>query len=1033
MVLKLVPGLYETLISNALRDALHTAAAAFDVERDPLNAEGAPHLLARHVHDLVLKALRSAGDGDGALARQLALVNDVVDLVSRSVECRGVDDSDRVPAVADVLLSLRPAGDARLGRGAQIRPSLPLRHSDLLVNGPRDLRLGHELRRELASADRVDLIVSFVKWTGLRLIQHELADFAQRHPGRLRVITTTYMGASEPRAVEELLKLGAEVKVSYDERRTRLHAKAWLFHRESGFSTAMVGSSNLSHAAMLEGCEWNVRLSAVDNHTVLEKFSATFEQYWGDDAFEAFDVERFRDASQRRDPQRDALARAVQLRALPHQEQVLDALARERGHGHHRNLVVAATGTGKTVVAALDYARLRKEHGELSLLFVAHREEILSQSLATFRAAMRDGHFGELLVGKHKPLDGRHVFASIQSLHEARLNGLARDAYDVVVVDEFHHAAAKSYTALLSHLQPRFLVGLTATPERSDGKSILGFFDGRITAELRLWDALDQNLVVPFQYFGIHDGTDLSTVAFNSGRYDVDTLERLYTADHVRARAVVRAVHDKIADPHRMRAIGFCVSVAHAQFMAAYFTEKGLPALAIHGDTSDAERQAALQRLRIGDINVVFAVDLLNEGVDVPAVDTVLFLRPTESATVFLQQLGRGLRLDESKACLTVLDFIGAAHRQFRFVDRFRAFVPGPRAAVKRAVEEGFPHLPAGCDIQLEPQAKEAVLANIRHALSTSRRALADDLRAIGDVRLPAFVAGANVELEDVYARAGCSFVGLRHDAGFKSGPAPDDAIVRALPRLLHIDDDDRLDRYRGWLASESVPNLDVRDPWALMFFAALGLRDQPLSSMSAQLERLWAQADVREELLDLLDLIADRQRHRTWRLPEIAGAPALPFRIHGHYGRDEISGGLGQIRGEKLLRTQGGVLKCEDAAADVLYVEVDKDPKHYTPTTLYNDYAQSPTRFHWESQSLTRADSDTGRRYRGLAVSSSWRILLFVRQTKEDARGFTSPYTFLGPVRCVSHQGERPMQIVWELERAMPSSFFSAIKIAAG
>jgi superfamily II DNA or RNA helicase len=1033
MPLKLVPGLYETLVSDGLGEALAGAADGLEAERDPLHAEAAPHLLARHVHDLVLKALHSTG-GDDALLQQVHLVNALIDTIGRHSTDSGVDNSDRVPSVAEVLLSLRKAGEARLGQGNQVRPTLPLRHSDLLVNGPHDLRLGHELRRELASADGVDLIVSFVKWTGLRLIRKELEDFARRRPGRLRVITTTYMGASEARAIEELLKLGAEVKVSYDERRTRLHAKAWLFHRESGFSTAMVGSSNLSQAAMLEGCEWNVRLSTIDNGNVLKKFAATFEQYWNDPAFEPFELERFTDATQRRDPQRDALARAVQLRPLPHQEQVLDALARERSHGHTRNLVVAATGTGKTVVAALDYARLRRERGELSLLFVAHREEILSQSLATFRAATRDGYFGEMLVGKHKPIDGRHVFASIQSLHEGRLRDLRADAYDIVIVDEFHHAAAKSYTALLAHLKPQILLGLTATPERTDGKSVLGYFDGRIAAELRLWDALDQNLVVPFQYFGIHDGTDLSTVAFRSGRYDVDTLEQIYTADHVRARAVLTAVIDKIVDPHRMRAIGFCVSVKHAQFMAAFFNEKGLPALAIHGDTADEERRAALQKLRAGEVNVVFAVDLLNEGVDVPAVDTVLFLRPTESATIFLQQLGRGLRLEEGKSCLTVLDFIGSAHRQFRFVDRFRALVPGPRAVVRRAVEEGFPHLPAGCDIHLEPQARAAVLQNIRHALSNSWRALADDLRALGDVSLPAFLNHADVELEEVYGRPGRSFTALRHDAGLRLGPAPDDEIIRAVPRLLHIDDDERLDRYRRWLGQPVVPEFNLQDPFALMFFAALGLRDHPVSSMQAQLGRLWQQPDLRQELRELLDVVADRQRHRTWATTSVAGPPMeLPFQVHARYGRDEISAGLRQVRGEKLLRTQGGVLHCADAGVDVLYVEVNKDPKHYTPTTLYNDYALSPTRFHWESQSVTRADSPTGQRYRGLGTPPWWRILLFVRQEKNDSRGFTSPYTFLGPVRCVSHQGERPMQIVWELERPMPPSFYSAIKIAAG
>lgn len=465
---------------------------------------------------------------------------------------------------------------------------------------------------------------------------------------------------------------------------------------------------------MLDGCEWNVRLSAVDNRTILDKFLVTFEQYWQDtESFETYDRARFLEVTQRRDPARDALAQAVRLMPLPHQQAALDALAMERAHGHHRNLVVAATGTGKTVVAALDYARLRKQMGgDATLLFVAHREEILDRSLARYRAAVRDGHFGEKLVGRHKPRDGRHVFASIQSLHAARLAELRPDAYDVVVIDEFHHAAAHSYDALLRQLEPRILLGLTATPERADGRSVLGWFDGRIATELRLWDALDQGLVSPFQYFGIHDGTDLSAVDFTIGRYDVAMLEKVYTADHVRASLVLRAVHDYVRHPRAMRALGFCVSVAHAEFMAAFLNEKGLPSLAVHADTTEADRRLALQKLGDGTVNVVFAKDLFNEGVDVPAVDTVLFLRPTESATIFLQQLGRGLRLEEGKSCLTVLDFIGNAHRKFRFLDRFKALSRGTRAEVRRAIEDGFPHLPSGCDIRLDNESRAIVLAN---------------------------------------------------------------------------------------------------------------------------------------------------------------------------------------------------------------------------------------------------------------------------------------------------------------------------------
>jgi superfamily II DNA or RNA helicase len=1024
--MKLVPGLHEALITRAINDEIQ-GAKNFETELEPVATEAAPQLLGRYLFDALVRALRNLPEEHRA-KRQIELANELVDLLAKASPNSGVDDTEHVVDPAQLLYAVRELGAARLGTGHVARPSLPLRHSDLLVNGPRDLRVGSEVRLELESADAVDIIVSFVKWNGVRLIRPQLTSFANRQPGRLRVLTTTYMGATEPDALEELINLGAEVRVSYDARRTRLHAKAWLFHRDSGFSTALIGSSNLSPAAMLDGCEWNVRLSSVDNKTILDKFLTTFRQYWEDhEAFEPYDRARFLEAVQRRDPMRDALAQAANLRPYPHQQAALDALALERQHGHFRNLVVAATGTGKTIVAALDYARLKKAATSApSLLFVAHSEEILMQSIAKYRAALRDGNFGELQVGRHKAIEGRHVFATIQSLHQQRLQKLAPDAYEVVVIDEFHHAAADSYEALLNHLKPRVLLGLTATPERSDGKSILGYFDGRIAAELRLWDALDLGLVAPFQYFGVHDGTDLSNVDFSGGRYDIGSLEKLYTGDHVRANAVLNAIRERIKAPTAMRALGFCVSVAHARFMAKFFSDRGLPSVAVHADTPESERHAALQGLRAGTINVVFSMNLFNEGVDVPAVDTVLFLRPTESATVFLQQLGRGLRLEEGKTCLTVLDFIGNAHRNFRFIDRFRALTRGTRAGVQQAIEEGFPHLPAGCDIQLDRASQEIVLGNVRAAVRNAWSGLASDLRELGDVPLSQFLTATNLDVEELYSTRARTFTALKHEAGLRTGTSEETTMTRAITRSLHVDDDVRLDTWRKWLSAQHPPRVDLKDPLLLMLYVALGFSTRPVTEMKEALAELWAAPDLRQEWVELLGVLADQQRRPTFA---VAG---LPFRVHATYSRDEISAGLLQVRKHKLMRTQGGVYSCEPVRSDVMYVEIDKDPKHYTPTTLYDDRPISPTLFQWESQSKTRAASTTGIRYQQ-HVKQDWRMLLFVRQRGEDARGFTSPYLFLGPVRYRSHESEKPMRIIWELDQSMPPDFFGDIKIAAG
>ena len=390
------------------------------------------------------------------------------------------------------------------------------------------------------------------------------------------------------------------------------------------------------------------------NPDVIAKFAAVFESYWASGDFvpydpDEFDVERERAGRGDRGPQ--VILSPIELRPYPFQERLLELIELSRKHGHHRNLLVAATGTGKTVMAALDYARYASA-ARSRLLFIAHREEILDQSLATFRYALRDPSFGEKWVGGARPTRFDHVFASIQSLNASDLD--APPAGPLRRRDRRRVPSRRraSYERMLDHLAAVELLGLTATPERSDGLPVLHWFDDRIAAELRLWDAIDQQHLSPFLYYGIHDGLDLRDIPWRRGRgYDVEALSNIYTSSDAWARLVVQQVADT-PTPSSMRALGFCVSVEHARFMAQHFTRHGIAAVAVWGDSPRAEREGALRDLADGRVRVVFSVDLFNEGVDVPAVDTVLMLRPTESPTLFLQQLGRGLRKTHGQAVL---------------------------------------------------------------------------------------------------------------------------------------------------------------------------------------------------------------------------------------------------------------------------------------------------------------------------------------------------------------------------------------------
>ncbi|MBC7543567.1 MAG: DEAD/DEAH box helicase family protein, partial [Candidatus Sericytochromatia bacterium] len=629
-------GLYETVVTG-----LHSQRLSDDnAVMSALDPGDAHVYLSRAIYDYLSQALQGVS---GGVEAQVEICNKLIDLIGTEVPSREIGSNQHLrPQMLMEVLSphLIAAGPTV----SSIRPTTPLSQSNLLVNGARDLRIGAEVAQEIPSADSVDLLCSFILWTGFV----QLRSILQQHCNqgkRLRIITTTYMGVTDLRALTKLQELGAEIRISYDRRHTRLHAKAWLFNRNSGYSTAFVGSSNLSRAALVDGIEWNVRLSEVESPPVIDKFKGTFETYWSDAEFAPFDAERFQSAIKSEQSLGAGDLTPLEVRPYPFQQEILDRLWVERDlHDRWKNLVVAATGTGKTVIAAMDYASCVKRFGPLRVLFVAHRVEILKQSRSTFRHVLRNGSFGELWVSGQRPQSFEHVFAAVQSLNQADLTSILPDAFDVIIIDEVHHAAAATYQTLLTHFRPRILLGLTATPERTDGISILDWFGGRIAAELRLWDAISRGLLTPFLYFALSDDTDLTTVAWRSGRYDVRELENLYTGDHARARIIGQAVHDYIRVPKAMRALGFCVSVRHAEFMAERFSEFGYQAIALSGDTPAEQRSQAIADLAAGRLQVLFSVDLFNEGVDIPSIDTILLLRPTESVLLFLQQLGRGLR-----------------------------------------------------------------------------------------------------------------------------------------------------------------------------------------------------------------------------------------------------------------------------------------------------------------------------------------------------------------------------------------------------
>jgi superfamily II DNA or RNA helicase/HKD family nuclease len=1033
MTKPLVPGAYDQLVTAELAEQLQGLPAE-RILREALSEDNGPVALARHLYFLILRSLRNIKSSDDPEIRvkiSNQIIHAVMDVAADFVSADDLIMQSEEP----VLVGLLDDPVNTNGIREITQPKVPLSQSALLVNGHGQPSIGNELKSELATANDVDVIMAFLKISGLKIIENQLADVVKRG-GRVRVITTTYTGATDRKAVDRLCKLGAEVKVSYDGTTARLHAKAWILKRLSGSTTGYVGSSNLSGPAMITGQEWNLRISYREQPHIIDDLIRIFNESWANPEYSTYDpdtdAQRLDDALKKarmwgagagQSQESSPFINYAGLEVSPHpfQQEVLDNLESERLlHGRFKNLVVMATGTGKTVVSALDFKRLFVAAEVKTLLFVAHRQEILKQSQGVFRAVLKSGTFGEMFVDGQKPENWSAVFASVQSLSQKELSELDPKQFDMIIVDEFHHYPASSYVKFLNYFQPKYLLGLTATPERNDGQQILDLFDGVFAAELRLWEAIDRGELAPFQYFGIHDNTDLDkSVKWVNGHYDEKELSNVYTADHIRVGLILQNMLDHLADVAQLKAIGFCVSVAHAKFMAERFSGAGIPSVHIVGETPSKERDQAVLDLKSGEIKVIFAVDIYNEGVDIPDVNTLLMLRPTESGVVFLQQLGRGLRKTPTKECLLVLDFVGNQNKKFKFDAKYSKLLGVGKKGLIDAFESGFPQLPTGCHFELDAVASKIVIENIKESIGFSKKQFEKDILRLGDVGLGEFLQDTGITLADLYA-SGNSFTLLKKYA-FQpdyAATAIEKKTANAMKRLIQIDDQDRLESLICLIEDVDV-DPRRRDMLAALLLDADGAKGAYESDLQESLSD-----PFKEEIRFLVDELRASLHRVTYQ-----SSIDIPLRVHATYSRGEIYAAFSKsVAG----RFGVGAEWVEKMNSDLAFVTINKNVSHYSPTTMYADSAVSAQLFQWESQSTVSSQSPTGKRYiNHQEVGSTFH--LFVREVKTNIElSATMPYMYLGTCRYKSHSGDKPMRILWELDRPMPADVLVKSKILA-
>lgn len=1037
-------GIYEQIVNTKInRELQQLDLEKYNIELDKLYADDARRILTIYISYVINQALQYLRDSfpssmeSESLLSQIRLCNEIVREVAEHTKEPEFEDN-LILEKGEVLTSLyEKMNSARSIRSVKaVHPETSIVENALFTGATNEPSMLSELKKEILSSDSIDLLVSFIRWSAIRPLYTELKAFTKRDGVRLRVIATTYMQATEYKAISALAELpNTEVKINYETNHVRMHAKAYLFRRDTGFSTAYIGSSNLSRVALTDGLEWNVKVTEKESFDIVRKVSVMFESYWNDASFEIFDPTQS-DCCRKLQGELSKVSEGkgterklqVDVRPYAYQQEILDNLDAEREvYGHFRNLIEAATGVGKTMIAAFDYKKFKEKHARARLLFVAHRKEILEQSIQKFQEVLNDFNFGELYVDGRRPLDVEHLFISIQSFNSAKLaQWTSEDYYDYIIVDEFHHAAAASYQELLAYYKPKILLGLTATPDRMDGKDILKYFDGRIASKLLLGEAIDRNLLSPFQYFGVTDETDYRGCKWTRGRYDVSELEKVYTADTRRCALILNSVKRYVTDITEVKGLGFCVSVAHANYMAGYFNQKGIPSIALSAKSADDIRDKAKEKLISGKINFIFVVDLYNEGVDIPAIDTVLFLRPTESATVFLQQLGRGLRLCPGKDCLTVLDFIGHANKKYNFAMKFEAIVGKGRKSIRKQVENGFSNLPRGCYIELERYAKEYILENLKQT-DNNKKALIELARTFEEdtglpLNLENFLTEYNMSLYEFYQNTGArSLFRLKKWAGLiKDDRDVDDKIYSMLTGLFHINSRRLLDYWIRYINGDTFAYSDEEKIMRNMLYYTF-YKKHPgkygFKDIDEGINSVLYESFVRDEVLQILQY---NRRHIGFIAGRNEYSYVCPLDLHCRYNTNQIMAAYGVFTETESPEFREGVKYLENKRTDIFLINLNKSEKDFSPSTMYEDYAINDRLFHWQSQSQDRQNSAKIQRYIHHKDTGNL-ISLFIREYKKIG-SYTAPFTFLGNADYVRHEGEKPVSFIWQLHDPLPA-----------
>ncbi|MCZ8535254.1 DUF3427 domain-containing protein [Psychrobacillus psychrodurans] len=949
-----------------------------------------------------------------------------------------------------------------------IKEDLFLTRVDVLYNDSHKIKnFFKTLSYEMQTADEIFFLVSFVRMSGVQLLTRELVDLEKRNVP-IKVLTTTYLNITETKAIRHLLKFkNVEVKI-LPLKNESFHTKAYLFKRNSQQNTVIIGSSNLSHSALINGHELNVKIPHTQHMPAYAQTMEFFDKMWIHEKAVS-PTEEFLTKYEQHQKVETVLVPSftyetnapyltdIGIQPNEMQREALKNLVFTRKNGHTKGIIIAATGTGKTYLSAFDAQQFKPKR----ILFIAHREELLNNAIRTFSTLFQDEFLCGKITGTKKEFDKRFIFSTIQSLSkDETLTSFKKDEFDYIIIDEFHHAESPTYRKIIDYFNPKFLLGLTATPERMDGRNILELCENNIIYEIRLRDALEAKLLAPFHYFGVSDKTiDYDQINLINGHYEEQSLVKALST-FSRVEFIINKIETYGYDGSTLHGLGFCVNIEHAKFMNEEFNRRGYVTECLTGEDSVEYRTNIIGRLEDpnDNLSIIFTVNIFNEGIDIPKINLMLFLRPTESSTVFIQQLGRGLRRVENKEYVTILDFIGNYKKSF-IIPLALSGQYNAKAfdadSLRVAVSHEFADAPGGSVVQLDPIAQREILERLENIRFNPKEVL-----------------------KEMYLQ-------FKHELG-RSPELTDFLYTEEAPSLTFF-----LYNHKSWVNTKKyMKDLNPFDEWifsndfryevveriesmlpikwpyeyAIIYLSKFKTEisvDDIVIWIAKRFDLEIKHTEHKTLILRAMDRLSNRFKKQTWIFGELIKESFYVNNqiiklfnndIYFNYVKERLEYGLIDFR--RTFRTEltlgqeiklalyrnytrnelmfifeakvpegtwrEGVSKVDNHY--LLFINLNK-AENVEDHLLYKDFFKDPSTFHWQSQNKTAHHSSQGQEYIH-HQEKNIHIHLFIRKYSK-MHGMTLPFMYLGEIDYVSSHGDKPMNIIWKLHQPVPEDLY--------